>query len=241
MRMLLALALSCLPVAVAAETARPVDVAIVVSLDRSESIDADDAKAQIGGLIYTLRHSRFREAVAAGPIGRIALSVLTWSSFGRHQEILPWIQIAGGRDADQAAAILERDYARRRDVRHGSQTDVAFAIEVGMNQLDVLPWEANQSVINVVANGISNIGRIASVDRDAALARGFTVNGLIMGRGSAIRVLTSYFRREVIGGPTAFLQVSASNQDFASAMLRKMVLEMVRLREPRAPRTKIAG
>ncbi len=45
----------------------------------------------------------------------------------------------------------------------------------------------------------------------------------------------------MIGGPTAFLQVSASNQDFASAMLRKMVLEMVRLREPRVPPTKIAG
>jgi hypothetical protein len=99
-----------------------------------------------------------------------------------------------------------------------------------MDRLDALPWRASQRVVNVVADGISNIGRVATVDRDAALAQGIAVNGLIMARGSAIEVLSRYFRREVIGGPTSFLQVSASNEDFANAMLRKMLLEMVRLR-----------
>ena len=118
--------------------------------------------------------------------------------------------------------------------KHGKQTDVAFSIEVGMKQLDIIPWVASKSVINVVADGISNIGRIAWVDRDIALARGITVNGLIMARGKSIPVLTRYFQREVIGGPAAFLQVSISNDDFANAMLRKILLEMVRLRQPRA-------
>ncbi len=151
------------------------------------------------------------------------------------------MQIAGAKDADVAAAILELDYDRQRIARHGTQTDVAFAIEVGMDQLDNLPWEASKSVINVVADGISNIGRVAMADRNAALARGFTVNGLIMARGSAIEVLSRYFRREVIGGPTSFLQVSTSNEDFARAMLRKILLEMVRLRLPRAPAYEVAG
>lgn len=239
MRWFLAFVLSCLPFAAQAQggqaqTAKSVDVAIVVSLDRSESIDAEDARAQIDGLVFTLRHSRFRETVASGWRGRIALTVVTWSSFGRYEVILPWMQVAGADDADVAAAILELDYARQRVARHGTQTDVAFAIEVGMKRLDMLPWEAGRSVINVVADGISNIGRLAMADRDVALARGFTVNGLIMARGSAIEVLSRYFRREVIGGPTSFLQVSASNEDFADAMLRKILLEMVRLRRPRA-------
>jgi hypothetical protein len=241
MRWFLAFVLSCLPVAVQAQAAKSVDIAIVVSLDRSESIDADDARAQIDGLVFTLRHSRFRESVSSGWFGRIALTVITWSSFGRHEVILPWMQIAGAGDAAAAATILELDYARQRIARHGTQTDVAFAIEVGMNQLDTLPWEASKSVINVVADGISNIGRVAMADRDMALARGFTVNGLIMARGSAIEVISRYFRREVIGGPTSFLQVSASNEDFANAMLRKILLEMVRLRQPRASAIEIAG
>ncbi len=213
----------------------------MVSLDRSESIDAADARAQIDGLVFTLRHSRFRETVSSGWFGRIALSVVTWSSFGRHEVILHWMQIAGADDAAAAATILELDYARQRIARHGTQTDVAFAIEVGMNQLDTLPWEASKSVINVVADGISNIGRVAMADRDMALARGFTVNGLIMARGSAIEVISRYFRREVIGGPTSFLQVSASNEDFANAMLRKILLEMVRLRQPRTLTSEVTG
>jgi hypothetical protein len=241
MRWFLTLVLSCLPFATQAQVAKPVDVAIVVSLDRSESIDAEDARVQIDGLVFTLRHSRFRDTVAAGWFGRVALTVATWSSFGRHEVILPWMQIASTGDADVAAAILELDYTRQRIARHGTQTDVAFAIEVGMKQLDTLPWEASKSVINVVADGISNIGRIATVDRDLALARGFTINGLIMARGSAIEVLSRYFRREVIGGSTSFLQVSASNEDFARAMLRKMLLEMVRLRRPRTPAHEVTG
>jgi len=233
MRCLLALVLICLPLATQAQGAKSVDIAIVVSLDRSESIDMEDARAQIDGLVFTLRHSRFRDAVGAGWFGRIALSVVTWSSFGRHDVILPWMQIAGAKDASVAATNLALDHARQRIARHGTQTDVAFAIEVGMNQLDTLPWEASKSVINVVADGISNIGHLAWVDRDIALARGITVNGLIMARGSAIEVISRYFRREVIGGPTSFIQVSTSKEDFADAMLRKILLEMVRLRQPR--------
>ncbi len=241
MRWFLALVLSCLPFAAQAQAAKPVDIAIVVSLDRSESIDAEDARAQIDGLVFTLRHSRFRDTVAVGWYGSIALSVVTWSSFGRHEVILSWTRIAGADDADAAATILELDYARQGVARHGTQTDVAFAIEVGMKQLDALPWKASKSVINVVADGISNIGRLAMVDRNTALARGFTVNGLIMARGKAIEVLSRYFQRQVIGGPAAFLQVSVSNDEFANAMLRKILLEMVRLRRPRMPATKVTG
>ncbi len=117
----------------------------------------------------------------------------------------------------------------------------AFGIAVGMKQIETLPWAASQRVVNVVADGISNIGRVATVDRDVALARGITINGLIMARGSAIGVMSRYFRREVIGGPTSFVQVSTSNEDFANAMLRKIILEMVRLRQPRTTAHEIAG
>ncbi len=71
MRCLLALVLICLPLAVQAQGAKSVDIAIVVSLDRSESIDIEDARAQVDGLVFTLRHSRFHDAVTAGWFGPI--------------------------------------------------------------------------------------------------------------------------------------------------------------------------
>jgi Protein of unknown function (DUF1194) len=230
MRWLVAALALLLPSAASAESPEAVDVAIVVALDRSESIDQGEARAEIDGLIYTLTNSRFMRVVASGPHGRIALSVVAWSSFGRSAVLLPWSVVAGPVDCAQAASILALDYERQRTTRYGSQTDVAFAIDLGIKELEHLPWPATQRVINVVADGVSNIGRVATVDRDRAIKRGITVNGLIMGRGSAIEVLSRYFKSEVIGGPSAFMQVSRSNEEFAEAMLRKMLLEMVRLR-----------
>ena len=233
--------LAALPTAVSADAPEVVDLAIVVSLDRSRSIDTADAEAQINGLIFTLRQTAFANVVAGGRQGRIGLSVVTWSSFGHHETILPWVQIAGPDDAELAVSILEADFLRQKVARHGSLTDVALAIEVGIDQLAELPWTASRQVINIVADGVSNIRRLAAVDRDDALARGITINGLIMAHGDAIERLAEYFRSEVIGGPNSFLQVSTSNEDFANAMLRKMLLEMVRLRQPMVPTDKVAG
>ncbi len=100
------------PVAAQAKATKSVDIAMVVSLDRSASIGVEEARAQIDGLVFTLRHSRFRDTVAVGWHRSIALSVVTWSSFLRHEVILPWTRIAGADDADAAATILELDYVR---------------------------------------------------------------------------------------------------------------------------------
>jgi len=217
----------------AAAAASPVDMAIVVSFDRSESVDQEDAKIQIDGLIFALKHPKFLAAVQSGRLGRIAVSVVTWSSFGKHDVTLPWTQITTGADAARASAVLLRDLDRQLTAVHGSQTDVAFGIHIATKQLDVLPWETDRQLINMVGDGRSNIGQVAVVDRDVAIARGITINALISAQGSAIRVLSAYFREEVIGGPSAFVQITKNNGDFAQAMLRKMLLEMSQHQAPR--------
>ena len=209
-----------------AAAAAPVDMAIVVSLDRSESVDQEYARVQIVGLIFALKHPKFLAAVKSGRLGRIAISVVTWSSFRKTDIILPWTQIAAGDDAERVGAVLLHDLDRQLTAVHGSQTDVAYGIHVATKLLEALPWEADRQLINMVGDGRSNIGQVAVVDRDVAIDRGITINALISAQGSAIRVLSTYFRNEVIGGPSAFVQITKSNSDFAQAMLRKMLLEM---------------
>ncbi|MBT6429921.1 MAG: DUF1194 domain-containing protein [Rhodospirillaceae bacterium] len=234
MRLILILIMCALPIgATSADQAQDrgqVDVAIVVSYDRSESIDRGEADAQIQGLIHTLRHPRFHTAVASGYFKRIALSAIAWSSFAKQELIMPWMQIGNAQDARMAAIWLEKFRDRGERTPHGTQTDVAWGIKLAAEQMHTLPWRASKKVINMVGDGISNIGRIASIARDETVLQGITINGLVMARGKGIRVLSAYYRREVIGGPTAFLQLSQSNDDFAQAMLRKLTLEMVRLR-----------
>lgn len=205
------------------------DINMVVALDRSESVSDADAAIQIQGLIHALTHPEFLTAIQLGEHKRIGVAVIKWSSFNRARTILPWMLIGGAEDAARVAALLDltlHDPGREDD---GSQTDVALGIERATAMLGQAPTRAHKEVINIVADGSSNSGHVATVDRDAALARGITINALVMAKGSAIRVLTAYFKREVIGGPTSFVVHTSSQDDFARAMLRKMLIEVAAL------------
>lgn len=228
-KLLVILFLTIMAIPATASGEEKVDIAMVVSFDRSESIDRDEARVQITGLIYTLRHPRFLAAVETGYHGRIGLSALTWSSFTRHEVILPWMMIGNLEEAEIAAQWLGKFLNRERSVQHGTQTDVAFGLEVGRRQMHALPWNSNKRVINIVSDGISNTGHVAMVDRDKTWAQGIAINALIIAQGSAVWVLRNYFRDNVIAGPSAFVQLAQTNDEFAAATLRKMVLEIAML------------
>lgn len=205
------------------------DINMVVSLDRSESITSTDAALQIQGLIYALKHPEFLTAIRHGHHKRIGVSVIKWSSFNRYATLLPWQIVADEADADRVSAMLGLLLLPNPGRDDGSQTDVALGIERGVAMLAEAPTEANKEVINMIADGVSNIGHVAVVERDAAVARGITINALILAQGSAIRVLTNYFRREVIGGPASFVLHAPAREDFIRAMLRKMLVEVAEL------------
>ncbi len=195
------------------------DINMVVSLDRSESITSTDAALQIQGLIYALKHPEFLTAIRHGHHKRIGVSVIKWSSFNRYATLLPWQIVADEADADRVSAMLGLLLLPNPGRDDGSQTDVALGIERGVAMLAEAPTEANKEVINMIAD----------VERDAAVARGITINALILAQGSAIRVLTNYFRREVIGGPASFVLHAPAREDFIRAMLRKMLVEVAEL------------
>lgn len=169
--------------------------------------------------------------MASGYFGRIALSAITWSSFAKQELIMPWMQIATAQYARMAAIWLRKFRARGEMISHGRQTDVAWGIKKATEQMFTLPWWTSKKVINMVGDGISNISRVATTSRDETIAAGITINGLVMATGKAVEVVSGYYRREIIGVPTSFAQLSTSNDQFARAMLRKMTLGMVRLRE----------
>lgn len=54
-------------------------------------------------------------------------------------------------------------------------------------------------------------------------------------RGAAVEIVEEFFRREVIGGPYAFVQLARSPEDFSLAMLRKMLFEVAQLNRSSRP------
>ncbi|MBT5266948.1 MAG: DUF1194 domain-containing protein [Rhodospirillaceae bacterium] len=205
------------------------DINMVIALDRSESIDTTERDAQIDALIFVLTNDRFLTAAISGRHRKIGISVFGWSSFERTEQILPWMLIGGREDAEWAVRRLKWHQAHDSDVHHGPQTDIALAIATGVKMLKDAPFFGAKQVINVVSDGIDNFGRVALIDRNLALDQGIVINGLVQARNSAIEVVTRFFKRQVIGGPTSFVQATNTHQSFAQAMLRKMTVEIALL------------
>ena len=160
MRWFLALMLSCLPLAAQAQEAKPVNLAIVVSLDRSESIDADEAKAQIDGLVYTLRHSNFRDTVAVGWYG---LHRLNRRSF----EIANAVMHTTGQGfmmAFQAGGPHAQDRGLEAVVEHPGQLHRVLA-RVGVEAAHVVAR---------IARGLRGGARDDQVEHDGAHTLGLT-------------------------------------------------------------------
>lgn len=205
------------------------DINMVVALDRSESITLEEAAQQITGLVHALRDPRFSASVSSGWQGSIGVSIVTWSSFGKTQELIPWTLISGRDDALALSDHLEALLDEPPLLLDGSQTDLALGIRTANKALRAAPYRTVKEVINVVSDGISNIGNVPNVARDAAVGEGIVINALTMGRGSAIAVMRRYYERNVIGGPSAFVQNTVNDGSVSDAMLRKMLLEIALL------------
>lgn len=220
---------TCLGAQVAADDRPVTDINMVVALDRSESITLEEAAQQIVGLTHAIRDPRFSASVASGWHGRIAVSVVTWSSFGKSDLLIPWTLLGGRADVADLADRLERLLEDPPILVDGSQTDLALGIRAANHELRNAPYRPIKEVINIISDGISNIGNVPNVARDKAVGEGVVINALTMGRGSAIAVLRRYFERNVIGGPSAFVHNAATPEAFSEAMLRKMLLEIALL------------
>jgi hypothetical protein len=205
------------------------NINMVVAFDRSESIDTEERQAQIDSLAAALLDRRFLDSVNAGYHGKLGLSVMAWSSLAQVEVILPWIEIGSRGDAEEAIRRIRWHQSKDPDVRHGKQTDIALAIASGVDLLDRAPFFGSKQVINIISDGVDNIGRLPMVDRDMALDRGITINGLVQAQGSAVGIIKDYFRRQVIGGPSSFVQAAERGEAFTNAMLRKMMLEVAAL------------
>src|SRR4051812_18342341 len=73
-----------------AEAAEPVDVALVLAVDVSRSIDEGEFKLQRDGYAAALVDPRVIRAITSGPSRGVALSYIEWSNDDQQQVIVDW-------------------------------------------------------------------------------------------------------------------------------------------------------
>lgn len=211
----------------------PVDVALVLAVDVSRSIDEDEARLQREGYRSAVSDPKVVEAIRGGMLGSIALCYIEWAGIEYQRTVIPWTRIAAQPDADGWAATLER--APRASL---SWTSVSGAIEASRRALGECPHEATRKVIDVSGDGVNNSGPPAELARDRAVVDGITINGLpilndrpTFGRAPPVP-LDIYYRDSVIGGQGAFMIAAEDFESFGNAVRRKLIREIAGLSGP---------
>jgi hypothetical protein len=211
---LFALALALAPTAQAAER---VDLELVLAVDASGSVDDREFALQLGG------DAAIHDAIAAGALGRIAVSLVIWADATVPRYASPW-RILDGVEAARGFAAFVGGQTRR--ARGG--TGIGAALAFSTQRILRNGIAGTRLVIDVSGDGYETTPRDYVVllwqGRSVADRHGVTVNGLAILSDAAN--LAEYYRQEVITGPGAFVMTAAGFDDFAGAMRRKLLREI---------------
>lgn len=208
-------------------TGPDVDVALVLAVDISYSMDLDELNLQRNGYIEALTSPLILDVIRKGMVGKIAVTYIEWAGVNTRHVIADW-----GIIEDQASAEAFVQKLREAPIRRARRTSVTTAIEFSIDRLKQAQVRPIRRVIDISGDGPNNEGGFVTRARDAAVEAGVTINGLpiIIKRGWSspydVDNLDVYYRDCVIGGPGSFMVTITEKEQFASAIKQKILREL---------------
>jgi hypothetical protein len=196
-----------------------VDLALVLAIDCSFSVDANEFRLQMEGLGRAFMRDDVKAAIRKGDRQRIAVAAMQWSDETNQMVVLPWTIIAGDADADEVGAVLAR--MPRRLAEGG--TSISTALTFGAALFVAAP-PTGRRVIDVSSDGRNNIGPPVNAARDRIVAQGITINALVI--LNEWPTLDVYFEKQVVGGQAHFVIPANDYDAYAEAIYRKLLREI---------------
>jgi hypothetical protein len=228
---LLVFAASILALATPSRAEESVDLLLVLASDVSRSVDTRKFQLQREGYAAALSNPRVVDAIRSGPHGRIAICFVEWSGVTSQKLVIDWTIVS-----DAATARKIGDQLIELPRAFADRTSISAGIEFAMSQLERAPFRGVRRTIDVSGDGTNNSGRDVTLARDEALAKGVTINGLVILSDSPLPWnpehtnppggLDGYYRNNVIGGGGAFVMVAENHDSFGQAIVKKMIAEI---------------
>lgn len=218
LRLALILALTGLPAAATA-----CRLALVLAIDISSSVDAEEDALQRGGMAAALRD----EAVAAAFFAvdlPVALAVFEWSGRYNQEVILDWRMIEVPGDLAQAATAIERSRRSYNEFPTAMGEALSFAGEMLARGPACLA-----QTVDMAGDGENNEGPGPEQPYGTPAFAQVTVNGLVVANAADFQTedrLTAFYQREVLHGPGAFMVVADGFGDYARAIRAKLIREV---------------
>ena len=204
----------------AASAQTPVDLQLVLAVDASGSVNMRRFELQKQGYVEAMRNSKVLNAIRSGQTGSIAVTMFQWTGARLQAEVIPWMIL---KDEDSAKAASNAIAAGPRKL-FGGGTSWSGAIDHSMGLFPQGPWRGARKVIDISGDGSNNSGRLSTAARDEAVARGVTINGLPI--LTVEPDLDEYYRDNVVGGEGAFVLAIKDFEDFADAIVKKLIAEI---------------
>lgn len=231
--LLLSAALLVSQVATAAER---VDLALVLAVDVSASVNDQRFHLQREGYAAALTNSDVLRAISGGPHGTIALAFIEWAGAYQQKVVLGWTVIRSSEDATIIANMI-----RAAPRSFEGSTAIGAAIDFGAQQFATGSVQAERRIIDVSGDGTNNDGPSVTRARDQAVAAGITINGLAIlvdptvldSHSNPPGGLPAYYGENVIGGPGAFVMAVENPEIFTLAIRDKLIREIAM--DPAAP------
>lgn len=221
-----------------------VDVALVLAVDVSSSIERGERLFQRQAYAQALSDPRVANMALGGGAGRVAIAYMEWSG-QRFQRIhVPMRVLSSAADlsafAEAILAIPDRDL----DPMYAQPTAVGDALVAAESILASLPVPARDYVIDISGDGVVNDGTAVRGVRNRLVAMGLTVNGLPIEVRRTVPAfedflqddVTQFYADCVIGGPGSFHVVARGFADVRETLIMKLMLEMASLPAPHKKR-----
>jgi len=212
-----ALSSMCLAVTLSGAPALACDVALVLALDVSGSVDAKEYRLQAQGLSAALGDPIVSEALVNA---KALVAVVQWSGKPHQQVVVPWTPTDSHDDVAALRTAIEA--APRAFINYS--TGIGEAVRVSADLFETAPRACRRKVIDVSGDGPSNEGAEPKAMRAYLDQAGITVNGLAI-EGSEDGI-AQYYKDHVIHGPGSFVEIARGFKDFPRAISRKLLREL---------------
>jgi hypothetical protein len=196
-----------------------VDLALVLAIDCSFSVDSHEFQLQMEGLGRAFRRPEVQRAIRAGDRRRIAVSAIQWSESTRQMVVLPWTIVSSDAEAEALGATLA---AIPRRLGEGG-TSISGALLFAESLLAAAP-SASRRVVDLSSDGRNNSGPPVGPVRDRLVAGGITINALPI--LNEFPTLDIYFEDRIAGGEGHFVLPARDYEAYGDAIFRKLLREI---------------
>jgi hypothetical protein len=205
---------------------RPVVLELVLAVDTSTSVDTEEFELQRGGLADAFAHPDLINVIEGMGEKGIAVTLVEWAGGQQQATIVEWTLVNSATSALQVSSKI-----RSAPRAFSGMTDIGSAIRHSVNSLESNGFLGARKVIDVSGDGSGN-EKTTSLERDIAISRGITINGLVILQkdydlGELAEIdLIQHYSNAVIGGNGAFLMTAVNFEDFRRSILNKLLREI---------------